>query len=259
MTAYPVSSDASKAAALTAIGAQAIGRSEVTLYKQILVAVGVSGGVRPPTGLVATPGDAEVLLTWNSAAGVTWSVWRGLSADFDSMTELATGLTEPSYLDETADNGTTYFYRIVASADGEDSLPSAAASATPEAPSAPTVAPVLSGSADPFSFVANLSWTPSDQLDSPGFEYRLDYDVESSGWTEFGTYGPGVTSADPDFTSVGAGLYGFRIVPLNNVGEGPSSNTVSITLPGESDASYLLLNGGGRLLLNSGGALLING
>lgn len=46
--AYPYASSAKTAAARTAIGAQAIGQSEVTLYKQILVAI-ATGSVVPPT------------------------------------------------------------------------------------------------------------------------------------------------------------------------------------------------------------------
>jgi hypothetical protein len=86
----------------------------------------------------------------------------------------------------------------------------------------PTLAPTLSVSAESGSLTANLQWTPSNKTTSLGFGY--------------GVYRNGVLYADTvllsiDVTDV-AGLLSCYIVPYNDAGNGPSSNTSQITLPG---------------------------
>jgi hypothetical protein len=99
----------------------------------------------------------------------------------------------------------------------------------------PTVAPVLTGEADLGSYVANLTWTASNKTGSPGFGYRLYYYSDSSsGFENLGD------SLAYNFDAVDVpGIWNFYIVPFNSAGEGPSSNTVSIYLPGESEAPLL--------------------
>jgi len=123
-------------------------------------------------------------------------------------------------------------------------------------PQPPSKAPILGVSADPSSFIAQLTYTRSNRESSPGFEYQIWMQLDGGGFSEvaqttslFYNYDAGSTAGD----------YEFFVKPVNDAGGGPDSNIVSVALPGESSNSFLLLNQGGRLLLNSGGALLING
>lgn len=80
-------------------------------------------GPAAPTGLAATPGDQEVALAWDDEVGVTWKVYRSLTDDFGSSSELDSGLTDPAYTDTTGTPGTKYFYWVTAT-NGGDSSPS---------------------------------------------------------------------------------------------------------------------------------------
>lgn len=94
----------------------------------------------------------------------------------------------------------------------------------------PTVAPVLSGFAIFGSNTAELSWTTSDKIESPGFGYRVYVQKETD---PEGV--AGITTAllfnYSDLVATGETYY-FRVVPYNDAGDGPSSNTVSVILPG---------------------------
>lgn len=120
----------------------------------------------------------------------------------------------------------------------------------------PTLAPVLSGYADPDDYVVNFSWTPSNKLTSDDFKYVIEYDLESSGWTFLKEVFSGINTTY-DFTVLGDGLYSFRITPENSAGEGPSSNTVNVSLPGEFDGQHRLLEDGADRLIEDGELLIL--
>lgn len=94
----------------------------------------------PPTGLVATSGDAVVFLGWSAAAGATgYRVHRSGSAGgpYAEIADVAT----TSHTDTTVANGFAYYYVVTAySADGE-SFDSIEVSATPEPPPPPVELP----------------------------------------------------------------------------------------------------------------------
>ena len=99
-----------------------------------------NGGAIPPpaapVGLMPTPGNNEVSLTWAAGNGPngTYSVLRGTTSDGESATPIATGLTAPSFIDTTVTNLTQYFYTVTATNSGGTSAPSAEVSATPGVP-----------------------------------------------------------------------------------------------------------------------------
>jgi hypothetical protein len=84
-----------------------------------------------PTNLTATAGNATVGLSWTAVAGATsYTIKRHTGGNFNN---LATGVTTTTYQDNTAANGTTYFYAVTAvNANGESNV-SNTASATPAA------------------------------------------------------------------------------------------------------------------------------
>jgi fibronectin type 3 domain-containing protein len=90
-----------------------------------------------PTGLVATPGNAQVSLTWNAVAGATrYEVWRYNNSTCpapNNGTQIASNVTTTNYLDTNVTNGTpyAYFVRVATSCAGAPF--SSCSTATPSA------------------------------------------------------------------------------------------------------------------------------
>lgn len=110
-------------------------------------------------------------------------------------------------------------------------LPFASFGAAP--PSPPTLAPVASVSSSIGSTTALVEWTASNKTFSAGFGYKVYLQINSDpeqlvynevGDTPLGTY----------YSNAGAAgeTYSFRVVPFNDAGNGPTSNTASTILPG---------------------------
>jgi fibronectin type 3 domain-containing protein len=82
-----------------------------------------------PSGLAAVAADGTVELAWDGVDGAAgYHVYRG-TASFTDLGEATTvsgdsPLSEASYADDTAANGTTYYYRVTAA--GEDDAESEA-------------------------------------------------------------------------------------------------------------------------------------
>jgi len=66
------------------------------------------------SGLEGTSGDSQIQLEWNGGAGVDgYNVYRSTSStDGASGDPLESGISDPSFVDESAENGTTYYYRV---------------------------------------------------------------------------------------------------------------------------------------------------
>jgi fibronectin type 3 domain-containing protein len=107
-----------------------------------------------PTGLTATPGNAQVALTWNTASGATrYNVKRATVSG--GSYAMITNVTSTSFTDSGLTSG-TYYYVVSALnvvAESADSVP---ASATPTAaPAAPSGLTASVGDAQ-----VGLSWNP---------------------------------------------------------------------------------------------------
>lgn len=91
-----------------------------------------------PSAPLVTPGNNSVSLTWNALAGVSsYSLER--STDSVSFSSIATGLGSTSFTDNTALNGTLYFYRVVAVFPTESKTSTISSGVTPGlVPRAPT-------------------------------------------------------------------------------------------------------------------------
>jgi len=104
----------------------------------------------PPAAPVvtgATPGSAQVVLTWTIPAGATsFTVKRGTAPKTYSTT-VATGLVSGTYTDKSVTNGTTYYYVVDAVNAGGSSPDSNEVTATPVGlpPAAPTNVKALAG------------------------------------------------------------------------------------------------------------------
>ena len=83
-----------------------------------------------PTGLMATAGNAQVTLAWNTVAGATAYRIKRATATGGPYTEVGTAVTG-SYLDTSVTNGTTYYYIVTAAKLVAESANSLQASSTP--------------------------------------------------------------------------------------------------------------------------------
>ena len=108
--------------------------------------MGAATAPSAPQNLQATPGNAQVSLTWNAPSSdggsplTSYTVYRGTSPNPTSLH--ASGLGSASYLDTSAANGTTYYYRVTASNAVGESPYSNEVQATPNALVAPPVEPL---------------------------------------------------------------------------------------------------------------------
>jgi subtilisin family serine protease len=173
-----------------------------------------------PGGLSAIPGNAQVSLAWNVAAGAsTYSVKRSTTPG-GPYAAIASGLTDRTYVDGGLTNGLTYYYVVSAvNAEGESGN-SAPASATPFAylPTKP-----LKLKAAPGDSRVSLSWQPSS--------YATSYNVKRS----LAKAGPYVliqnvagTSA-VDLTVTNGVKYFYAVTGVNSAGESGLSNKASAT------------------------------
>lgn len=68
-----------------------------------------------PTNLEATTGDSEIKLDWSSAKGAeTYGIYRSTSSfeNVSSMEPIESDISAPSYVDDSAENGNEYYYRV---------------------------------------------------------------------------------------------------------------------------------------------------
>lgn len=114
-----------------------------------------------PTGFVATPGNAQVTLTWIAAPTATsYNVYRGTTPNGQGDVPLAAGLTVLTYLDTTAVNGTTYFYKVAGVNPTGIGTRTAAVSAIPTPPATVLTPQQMSA----FKFLRQSTWGPTPAL-----------------------------------------------------------------------------------------------
>ncbi len=160
-----------------------------------------------PTGLTATPGDAQVSLSWSASANATgYDIYRGGAKIFSQTgtTYTNTGLT----------NGAAYSYYVIATGVAASSIASATVSSTPLAPApvAPTNLVAAPGNAQ-----VVLSWTAV----LPATLYRVYRNGTLVGSPTATTY------TDTGLTN--ATTYSYYVIAVNQTTPGPASVTVSAT------------------------------
>ncbi len=178
-----------------------------------------------PTGLVATPDDRAVDLSWDAPTWVGGSPVTGYRIEMDSgagyHTLIAnTGSTVTTQRIMGLPNGVTRSFRVYAINANGVSVASDPASATPVAvPGAPTDLAAVPGDGQ-----AELSWTaPADDGGTPVTGYRIETSTDGSTWT--------VVVADTGSTATAATVSGltngvptsFRVSATNAVGTGAPS------------------------------------
>jgi Zinc carboxypeptidase/Fibronectin type III domain len=118
-----------------------------------------------PGALAATPGNAQISLTWTAASGATgYRVHRG-TASGGPYTTIQTNWPGTSFTNTGLTNGTTYFYVVTATNGVGESLNSNEAPATPVAP--PTVVTLTSvGSQDGWMLESSETSSAGGSIDA---------------------------------------------------------------------------------------------
>jgi hypothetical protein len=180
------------------------------------------GAPAAPTALKATPGNAQVSLTWTGSAGATsYTLSRGATSG-GVYTPVATGITSTAHIDSTVTNGTTYYYVVFARNASGDSGFSNEASARPQAlqvPAAPTNLTATAGRKQ-----IALAWTAS----AGAVSYTVKRGTKAGGpYTSIAT---GVKSASYTNTGLKTGTTYFYVVSaVNGAGSSGNSNQASAT------------------------------
>ena len=173
-----------------------------------------------PSGLTASPGNAQVVLSWNVvSSAVSYNIYRGTTNGGPYPT-LVHNVTTNSYTNTGLTNGTTYYYVVTTvTTTGEESSYSSQAYATPIAPpSAPTGLLVQLGNTQ-----ATLSWSASATATSYNVKRST---VNGNGYSTVGTV-TGLSFNDSGL--VNNTTYYYVISALNAGGESPNSSQVVLT------------------------------
>jgi fibronectin type 3 domain-containing protein len=230
------------------------GLSAGTRYEFRLVAVGAGGSTagpasavttlplapETPVSLVAQAGDGQVTLTWIASSDATsYHVMRSTTEGGESVSVGTT--TDGSYLDTDVDNGTAYYYTVIALNAGGSSGPSNEAGATPQppVPGAP-----LNLSATVTNDQVQLSWTGSVGATS--------YQVLRSATAGTG-YGEPRVTAETSFTDATAGrgqTYYYLVKAVNGGGVSDASNEASATLRPGAPQGLTATAGDGQVALS---------
>ncbi|MGI0094609.1 MAG: fibronectin type III domain-containing protein, partial [Nitrosotalea sp.] len=180
-----------------------------------------------PTGLTATAGNSQILLSWTApssdggSAITGYRIYRGIVSGGEGTTSIATvsGSTL-SYTDTGLTNGVTYFYKVTAVNSVGESVSSNEASATPvvtaSAPGSPTGLTATAASTSQI----NLSWTaPSNNGGSTITGYKIER--SSDGGTTWSTLVANSASTSTTYSDTGLSpstTYTYRVSTINSVG-----------------------------------------
>jgi hypothetical protein len=195
-----------------------------------------------PTGLAASGGDGEVVLSWNASAGAdSYNVYRSTSPGGPYGLAIASGITAAGYVDTNVTNGVTYYYVVTAENVAGESSPSAEASATPQASGGGgTVYQASAGFSDTqganqWYYQHNLDYNDYTAVNRTYNWANMTYNSGLNRWERSGGY-PAITA-----TGYHAGYY-----EAARVWEAPDDGTISITgtasgAGGSSDGVQILV------------------
>ncbi|MGD0733387.1 MAG: fibronectin type III domain-containing protein, partial [Terracidiphilus sp.] len=176
----------------------------------------------PAASLTATPGNAQVGLSWSTAAGATsYDIYEGTTSGGESTTPIATGVTTNTYSVTGLSNGTTYYFEVAGVNTIGTGAVSNEASATPVGPPAvPTNLTATIGNGQ-----AALAWTAVSGATS----YNV-YEGATPGGESATPIATGITTAAYTVTGLTNGTeYFFTVAAVNGSGTSAYSNEAAVT------------------------------
>ncbi len=206
---------------------------------QVQQTINVESAAGAPTGLAATPGDAQVVLNWTAPASngspiTSYNVYEGTSSGGETFLQ-STGSAAATFTATGLTNGTKYYFEVTAVNGVGEGPVSNEASATPATlPGAPTALAATAGNAQ-----VALAWSaPPSTGGDPITGYNI-YRGTSSGSETFLT-STNTTATTYRSTGLTNGTtYYFEVTAVTLAGEGSLSNEASATpatLPGAPTA-----------------------
>ena len=175
-----------------------------------------------PTGLSATAGSTQVLLSWNASSGVASYNVKRATVSGGPYTTIASEVTMTNYNDTGLNNGTTYYYVVSAVNSFGEGANSSEVGATPTAgspPPAPTGLTAVAGNAQ-----VSLNWNASSGAKS----YKVKRATVSGGPCT--TIASGVATTSYTDTGLNNGTsYYYVISAVNAAGESANSTQASAT------------------------------
>jgi len=185
---------------------------------------GKGGGTAPPappTGLMATAGNAQISLSWSVSTGATLYYVKRATSSGGPYTQISSPAAT-TYTDTGLTNGTEFFYVVSAYNSAGPSANSAEVNATPTAPPVPPPAPAnlqaTAGNAQ-----VSLTWNASAGATS----YHLRRSTTNgSGYTQIAA----PTAANyVDTGRTNGTTYYYVVTALNSAGESAISAQASAT------------------------------
>src|SRR6202789_1669256 len=171
-----------------------------------------------PTGLAATPGNAQVLLTWAATANATGYTVKRSTTTGGPYTAIASQPTT-SFTDTPLTNGTKYSYVVSASNSASASPNSAEVSATPTLapPAVPTGLAATAGNAQ-----VTLTWNAATGATS----YHLKRSTTSGAETQIAAP---ASNSFTDTAVTNGTKYFYEVSAVNSTGESANSNEINAT------------------------------
>ena len=178
----------------------------------------------PPTGLTATPGNAQVALNWKAPSGATSYNVKRATVTGGPYTTIASSISTTNYTNTGLTNGTTYYYVVTAVNSAGESGNSFEVNATPQAttPPAPptglTATPNLRGA-------LTLTWTQST---TSGVTQNRIYRRTSTGSYSL-THTVNATTSYRDTGLFSRRTYCYVVTAVSSGGESARSNVACAT------------------------------
>lgn len=178
----------------------------------------------------ASSGNNSVTVTWGASGNAaSYTIARSTTSN-GTFTTLSTTAQSP-YTDSTAQNGTTYYYRVTAINPNGSTVATGTASSTPfGAPGAFIISNAAAGDSS-----VTISWENS----SNAVTYTISRSTQLNGtYTNLST-----TAESPyiDSTAVNDTTYYYKITAVNTRGSTDSTNTLS-ALPFGAPAAFSILS-----------------
>src|SRR5579872_4750357 len=178
-----------------------------------------------PTGLTATAGNSQVLLSWNApssnggSAITGYNIYRGVISGGEGTTPVATvsGSTL-SYTDTGLTNGVTYYYKVTAVNSIGESAQSNEASASPTSTSTAPGSPTSLTANSVSSSQINLSWTaPANNVGSAITGYKIERSTDDG--TTWSTIVSNTSSTSTTYSDSGltaSTTYTYRVSAIKD-------------------------------------------
>jgi len=200
-----------------------------------------------PLNLTAALDGDDVILNWerpldDGGADLTYNLYRGeVSGDLVLLIALGNVTT---YTDMDIGIGQTYFYQVAAENSVGEGARSNEVSSNPDLPSDPALSATSQGT------TVTLAWTaPSDTGSSAITNYRVYRGPDSGSMSLLVELGNVLTYEDDTVTT--GQTYVYQVSAVNDQGEGPRSNQVSVqigSVPSEPIHIGAMTEGAGNVI-----------